>query len=83
MSKENINKTNFAIGSDNYKFLIIGAVIIIIGFLLMMGGGSKDPNVFNPEIFSPRRIVLAPIVVVFGFAFEIWAIMKRPKNIEN
>jgi hypothetical protein len=83
MSKENINKTNFAIGSDNYKFLIIGAVIIIIGFLLMMGGGSKDPNVFNPEIFSPRRIVLAPIVVVFGFAFEIWAIMKKPKNIEN
>jgi len=83
MKKENINKTDFAIGKENYKLLIIGAVIIIIGFLLMIGGGSKDPNVFNPEIFSPRRIVLAPIVVMFGFAFEIWAIMKKPKNIEN
>jgi len=83
MKKDNINKTDFAIGKENYKLLIAGAVIIIIGFLLMIGGGSKDPNVFNPEIFSPRRIVLAPIIVMFGFAFEIWAIMKKPKNIEK
>jgi hypothetical protein len=51
----------------------------MIGFLLMMGGKSDDPNVFNPEIFNFRRITLAPIVVLFGFVFEIWAIMKKPK----
>ena len=71
----------FAIPKENYKLLIIGFVIIIIGFLLMTGGGSEDPNVFNgDELFSFRRITLAPIVVFLGFAFEIWAIMKRPKE---
>ena len=74
-------KVEFALGKENYKLLIIGFIIIIIGFLLMMGGGSKDPNVFNAEeLFSFRRIVLAPIVVLFGFLFEIWAIMKKPKE---
>lgn len=65
---------------ENYILLIIGFAIIMIGFLLMMGGKSDDPNVFNPEIFSFRRITLAPIVVLFGFVFEIWAIMKKPKT---
>ena len=65
---------------ENYILLIIGFVIIIIGFLLMMGGKSDDPDVFNPEIFNFRRITLAPIVVLFGFVFEIWAIMKKPKE---
>ncbi len=79
--KEQEPKVEFALGKENYKYLIIGFVIIIIGFLLMMGGGSKDPNVFNAEeLFSFRRIVLAPIVVLFGFLFEIWAIMKKPKE---
>ena len=79
--KEEKPKVEFALGKENYKLLIIGFVIIIIGFLLMMGGGSKDPNVFNAdELFSFRRIVLAPIVVLFGFLFEIWAIMKKPKE---
>ena len=59
----------------------IGVGIIIIGFLLMTGGGSEDPNVFNEdELFSFRRITLAPLVVLFGFIFEIWAIMKKPKD---
>jgi len=84
MKKENIKKADFAIGKENYRYLVIGVLIIITGFLLMMGGGSNDPNVFNTsEIFSPRRIILAPIVVMFGFAFEIWAIMKKPKNTEE
>jgi len=79
--KEQETRVEFALGKENYKYLIIGFVIIIVGFLLMMGGGSKDPNVFNPdELFSFRRIVLAPIVVLFGFLFEIWAIMKKPKE---
>ncbi|GAI80802.1 unnamed protein product, partial [marine sediment metagenome] len=52
----------------------------IIGFLLMIGGKSENPNEFNPEIFSFRRITLAPLIVLFGFVFEIWAIMKKPKE---
>jgi hypothetical protein len=72
-------KVEFAIGKQNYYLLLIGFAIIIIGFMLMIGGGSEDPNVFNEnELFSFRRITLAPVVVLFGFAFEIWAIMKKP-----
>lgn len=71
--------TGFALGKRNYIYLLIGFVIIIAGFLLMIGGKSEDPNVFNEDqIFSFRRITLAPIVVLIGFAFEIWAIMKKP-----
>ena len=80
MAKKSTGKENFALGPENYKFLIIGFVIIIIGFLLMIGGKADDPAVFNEEeIFSFRRITLAPMVVLFGFVFEIWAIMKKPK----
>ncbi|MFV0484522.1 MAG: DUF3098 domain-containing protein [Bacteroidales bacterium] len=64
----------------NYILMLIGIGIIILGFILMSGGGSKDPNVFNEEIFSFRRITLAPIVVLLGFAFEVYAIMKRDKS---
>jgi hypothetical protein len=79
--KESENNAGFALGKENYMYLAIGFVIIIIGFLLMVGGGSDDPNVFNEkELFSFRRIVLAPLIVLFGFLFEIWAIMKKPKE---
>jgi fumarate reductase subunit D len=77
---DNKEKLNFALGRENYKLLAIGFAIIVIGFLLMLGGKSKDPNVFSEEIFSFRRITLAPVVVLAGFIFEIWAIMKKPKN---
>ncbi|MBN2482117.1 MAG: DUF3098 domain-containing protein [Bacteroidales bacterium] len=71
----------FALAKENYIYLVIGFVIIVIGFLLMIGGKSNDPNVFNAdEIFSFRRITLAPFIVLLGFAFEIWAIMKKPAN---
>ena len=74
-------KFDFALGMENYKLLLIGFGIIVLGFILMMGGGSDDPKVFNgEELFSFRRITLAPIVVVIGFAFEIYAIMKKPKE---
>jgi hypothetical protein len=78
--EKNSKKTDdkdFALGKKNYRLLVIGFLIIIIGFVLMIGGKSDDPNFFNPEIFSFRRITLAPIVVLFGFLFEIYAIMKR------
>ena len=79
--KESDKNLEFALGKENYIYLTVGFVIIIIGFLLMVGGGSDDPNVFNgEELFSFRRIVLAPLVVLFGFIFEIWAIMKKPKE---
>jgi fumarate reductase subunit D len=82
MSDKNENKAklNFALGKENYKLLAIGFAIIVFGFLLMLGGKSKDPNQFSNDIFSFRRITLAPIVVLAGFIFEIWAIMKKPKE---
>lgn len=80
---ENKGKLNFALGKENYKLLAIGFAIIVIGFLLMLGGKSKDPNQFSNDIFSFRRITLAPIVVLAGFIFEIWAIMKKSKEDEN
>lgn len=69
----------FPLGKENYKLIALGFLIIIVGFILMAGGGSEDPNTFNPEIFSFRRITLAPLVLLFGFIFEIWAIMKKTR----
>ncbi len=73
-------KTGFALSKENYNLMAIGFGIIVIGFILMIGGKSDDPSVFNPEIFSFRRIVLAPMILLFGFMFEIYAIMKKPKE---
>ena len=61
----------------NYLLIAVGMVVILIGLLLMAGGGSEDPTQFSYEIFSWRRITLAPILIVGGFAFEIYALMKR------
>jgi hypothetical protein len=84
MSKKNTPTENFALGKENYLLLIIGFAIIVLGFILMIGGKSEDPTVFNEdEIFSFRRITLAPMVVLAGFIFEIWAIMKKPRNPEE
>ncbi|MDA3929963.1 MAG: DUF3098 domain-containing protein [Prolixibacteraceae bacterium] len=86
MSKQIENKQQketFALGRENYKLMIIGVIVIVFGFLLMMGGGSDDPTVFNPEVFSFRRITLAPVIVLAGFLFEIYAIMKKPKTTEE
>ncbi len=74
------NKTEFIFGRRNYKFMFIGLAFIAIGFILMSGGGSDDPNVFNPQIFSWRRIRLAPTLVLIGFAFQIYAILLNPKK---
>jgi hypothetical protein len=70
----------------NYKLLAVGLGIIILGFVLMIGGKAEDPTGFNPEIFNFRRITLAPMLVLGGFLFEIFAIMyrgKRNKSGEN
>lgn len=72
----------FALGKENYRLMAIGFAIIVIGFILMVGGGSEDPDVFNPAIFNFRRITLAPLLLLFGFVFEIYAILKKPKDEE-
>ena len=74
------NKGGFPIPVGSYKMILIGFGIVVLGFILMMGGGSDDPNVFNYEIFSFRRITLAPIVVMSGFGFVVWAIMRKPEK---
>lgn len=71
------------LGPENYKLMLIGFAVIVVGFVLMVGGGSSDPNEFNYGMFSFRRITLAPILVLAGFAFEIYAIMKRSKGKEG
>jgi len=60
--------------------MIIGLIVIAVGFILMAGGGSDDPNVFNPDIFNWRRIRLAPTVILIGFAIEVYAILLKPKS---
>jgi len=70
----------FVFNRQNYILLIVGLAFILVGFLLMIGGGSDDPNVFNEEIFSKRRITIAPILVITGYVIEIFAIMKKPKE---
>ncbi|QTN37918.1 DUF3098 domain-containing protein [Cryomorphaceae bacterium] len=71
---------DFIFEKRNYQLMIVGLVVMAIGYLLMVGGGSEDPEVFNPEIFSARRIVVSPTVIIIGFAIEIYAIMWRPKS---
>ena len=75
----NGKKEGFAFGKVNYQIMIAGVLLIVIGFVIMSGGGSPDPKVFNPEIFSFRRITLAPAIVLAGFATVMVAIMKKPK----
>lgn len=72
--------SEFAFGKQNYRLLITGIAFIFLGFLLMIGGGSDDPNVFNEKIFSFRRLTLAPILILLGFVIEIFAIMRRPRE---
>jgi hypothetical protein len=78
--KDEEKKTGFALGRENYKLMAIGFAVIIVGFILMAGGRSDDPKVFSEDIFSFRRVTLAPLIVLAGFIFEIYAIMKRPRE---
>jgi uncharacterized membrane protein len=80
MSKET-KKPGFAFGKENYRILIIGVVIVAIGYMLMVGGGSDDPNQFHAEeLFSFRRITLSPIVILAGFVVVLYGIMKKSKE---
>ena len=72
------DKRKMVFGKKNYQLMLLGLIFITLGFLLMSGGGSEDPNIFNDEIYNFRRIRVAPILVVFGFIIEVYAIMKNP-----
>jgi hypothetical protein len=78
--KNKEQKQEFLFDKVNYTILLIGVAVITLGFILMSGGGSEDPNVFNEDIFSFRRIRLAPTTVLIGFGITIYAILKNPKK---
>jgi hypothetical protein len=77
--KNNEQTTDFLFDKINYKFLLIGIGVIALGFILMSGGGSDDPKVFSEDVFSFRRIHLAPTVVLIGFGITIYSIFKKNK----
>lgn len=79
-AKSKDQKVYFVFNKEKYIIMLIGIGFILVGFLLMIGGGSPDPNTFSNELFSFRRITLAPILVLIGFVIEIYAIMKKPKE---
>ncbi|MGN0033787.1 MAG: DUF3098 domain-containing protein [Candidatus Limimorpha sp.] len=65
---------------ENYIWVLIGIAFLVLGFLLMIGGGSSDPDVFNEDMFSFRRLTLSPILILLGFGIEFYAIMKKSKR---
>lgn len=71
---------DFAFRKENYILMGVGVLLLILGYILLSGGGSDDPNVFSEALFNTRRLVVAPLVILAGFIVEIWAIMKRPKE---
>lgn len=74
------NKFEFLFSNLNYKILIIGLLIIAFGFILMSGGAPNSPNEFNKDVFSFRRIRLAPTIVLIGFGVTIYSILRNPKK---
>lgn len=78
--KNSEHKPDFLFEKENYTILLAGIGVIILGFILMSGGGSDDPNVWNEDIFSFRRIRLAPTLVLIGFGITIYSIFKNPSK---
>jgi hypothetical protein len=75
--KKNTRSKNFLFEKRNYRFLFLAIAVIALGFILMAGGGSDDPNFFNEEIFNFRRIRLAPTLVLIGFGIAMYSILTR------
>ena len=71
---------NFSMPAKNVKIIAAGLVVMVLGFVLMLGGGSSDPDVFNPAMFNFRRLVLAPLVIILGIVAIIYGIMKTPRD---
>lgn len=79
VEKEQKNGFELSFGTINYILMGVGLVLLAIGYILLSGGGSDDPNVFNPAMFDSRRLLVAPILIVLGFVVEIVAIMFKKK----
>lgn len=77
------NNTKMPITGKGLRMLLMGLVVMVAGFVLMMGGGTVEPDNFNWAMFDFRRLVAAPLVIICGIVIEIVAIMRRPKNTEN
>lgn len=73
-------QADFAFGKENYRIMLAGIALVLVGFALMTGGGSNDPQVWNEEVYSFRRITLAPLLVLAGFVINIYAIIKKSKD---
>ena len=71
---------NFSLPPKNVRFILIGLIVMVAGYILMLGGGSSDPQVFNYDMFDFRRLVLSPLLVILGIVIIIIAIMRRPKK---
>ena len=71
---------SFLFGKRNYQILFVAFALVTLGYILMAGGGSDDPNILNPEIFNFRRFSLAPTLVIFGFGIAIYAILAQDKK---
>ena len=78
--KKETSPNTLAFAKENYYIILAGIAVLVIGYLLMVGGGSDDPNVYNPEIFSARRVTVAPITLLIGFVVVLVGIMKSPKK---
>jgi len=79
-NNENKGQFELAFGKINYILMIVGILLLALGYFLLSGGGSDDPNVFNDAMFDSRRLVWAPIIIVLGFVVEIAAIMFKSKR---
>lgn len=78
-NNEENGRFELAFGKINYILMVVGIVLLALGYILLSGGGSNDPDVFNPAMFDARRLVWAPILIVLGFVVEIVAIMYKKK----
>lgn len=81
--RKETSPNTLAFSKENYYIILGGIGLLVIGYLLMIGGGSDDPSKFNPEIFSARRITVAPITLLIGFGVVLYGIMKTPKKKEE
>ncbi|MEZ7887492.1 MAG: DUF3098 domain-containing protein [Flavobacteriales bacterium] len=80
MAKKENTPTDFVFSKQNYVLLLISLAVIVVGFALLSGGGSDNPNEFSEEIFSVRRLYVAPVIILGGYFLVIYAIMKKPNK---
>lgn len=84
VEKKHVHQVHTLFNKENYKWMAIGGIIIILGMILMSGGKSQDPNTFDPKVvYSTTRITIAPILIIAGLLVELYAILRKPKQKAN